>query len=161
MYAYSGTSNKVTLWRRDSLSTMDTFLDTKLVVVAFFSLWKRTTSLQRTKSLLPMCPLFRGATVQSYTEHLYMCGSVGFSSQVCTMDWYSVVTCFLTFWWLEWPFLSHYILIFLFVQFLCKCLVLASKQCQNNYTYSMHGRCNTISWLFCRRRWIDNSLKVK
>ena len=40
---------------------------------------------------------------------MYMCGSHGFSSHVCTMHWYSKVTCFLTFWWFEWPFLSHYI----------------------------------------------------
>ena len=46
-----------------SLSTMDTFLCTKLVIVMFFSLRKRTASLQRTKCLPPKCPLFRGSTV--------------------------------------------------------------------------------------------------
>ena len=48
--------------KRDSLSTMDTFLGTKVMVVLFFSLRERTTSLQRT-NLPPMCPLFRGSTV--------------------------------------------------------------------------------------------------
>ena len=32
-------------------------------VVIYQNLRKRTTSLQRTKSLLPMCPLFGGSTV--------------------------------------------------------------------------------------------------
>ena len=49
----------------------------------------------------------------------------------CIGTW--CMTCFITFWWFEWPFLSLYILmflIFLFVQFLCIiifCLVLTNS----------------------------------
>ena len=31
------------------------------------------------------------STIHSYTKHLYMCGSHGFNSHVCTMHWYSEV----------------------------------------------------------------------